>query len=229
MKSLTTIILLAISLSVIGQTNSTTESKAELFRTVRINDLGISFALPHAWAAIDRDGLAEMNKTIQEGSPKTTVTYVAGFEEHSSSEKSASLGVEIGKEFAPYLFVSKVPGRTSAKELLAQFPSMRLSPQAKKYFDDRGVQVGFGEPYFDEQLKMVIVPVGGGTVQEGKRVGRTYLIPTRRSLVSIGVYCRPESAKRVFAEVERSMVTLQITEAERIPENWGEELKSLLR
>jgi hypothetical protein len=106
---------------------------------------------------------------------------------------------------------------------------MRLGPPVKRFLDDNGVQVAVGNPYFDETLKMVVMPVGGSSLDTGERAGRAYVVPTRQNVVTIGIYCRPEAARRVFAEVERSLATLQLTDAARIPENWVEELKSLLK
>jgi hypothetical protein len=189
-------------------------------RTVSIAEVGISLVLPAEWTESDKDAVAEWNATLRRADPKSRVVALAAFEKYSLTARQAG--------FAPYILISKTPGRISARELLAVPPSFRGPPPLRKLLDEREVEASTGRAYFDETLKMVVVPIEVNSAVHGKCIGRTFEVPTRHNLVTISVVGQARDAHALFGEVERALLTLKLTEREKISADWIEDLKSLL-
>jgi hypothetical protein len=182
------------------------------------DEIGVSLELPESWVAQGSQELELLNTEARNRAPGTRFVYVAKFAKEPQPQG-----------YPTFILVQKTPGRATAEQLMQVFPKIKAKTEdsMEQAFADVGATAQMQDPYLDEKLGMIVLPLSVNvTGMQG--VGRSYIIPMEKNIVSINVYSAPENAAQVFAEVEPCLAGVKLDPNHTLKENWVDSLRNLL-
>jgi hypothetical protein len=197
-----------------GYSSSLQAADAPL-QSYEFKDVGLTLKLPALWQPIAASKIASMNQLIgRSGLEK--VFYIGGLIRDPASVQPGQYSTNILIQVRP---TDEVLTNEKIIDELSKLDQQTVDKELGTVKQETGLQANLKKPYLDPKLKIVVLPLDGQVGTNGVSfVGRGYIIPTKGNVVSINLYCRPEVATQIFAEVEQVLPQLVIAQNVKLPD-----------
>jgi hypothetical protein len=181
--------------------------------------------LPPTWLPVSPSLITAYNEDMRNKTPGTRARYVAGFTRGKPAD-----GTDTGTEF---IWVQKTPmpdppgsPNDFANALLGG--GAEIAAQHKDAPGERLSSLDPTRPHYDPDLHAVVCDLSANFRDGTAGRARSFLIITKRFVLSINAYSAPTSSDTVFSEARKMVSNLKRQAELELPAPWTERLKGLL-
>jgi hypothetical protein len=188
-------------------------------------ELGASLSISSLWVPFSQSLVRAYNDDLIRQNPKSQVRYVAGF-----TRGKASDGSQTGTDF---IWIQKTPmpdPAFSADEFVSALPGAMSGTKSEVEASKGGrlSSINPDAPRYDPRLGAIICDLSATFRDGGSGKAKSFLIITKRYVISINAYSAAEDAEVMFEQVRGLVSTLELKDGLRMPSAWTDRLTQLL-